>query len=92
MPSFNAIDKARQIFEFAAVHGRGKAKSAYGLSAETFSRYMMAVKKEAGMQGQTSWMRGKRIAAHVGFCEIDAWVSPKGGISKFCPTFFPFYA
>ena len=43
------------------------------------------------MQAQTSWMRGKRIAAHVGFCVIDIWVSPGGGVSKFSPIFYPFY-
>ncbi|HAR39061.1 MAG TPA: hypothetical protein DCS09_11095 [Porphyromonadaceae bacterium] len=44
------------------------------------------------MQGQTSWMRGKRLAAHVGFCICDAWVPATGGVSKFSPMFFPFYA
>jgi predicted phosphodiesterase len=44
------------------------------------------------MQSQTSWMRGKRIAAHVGFCVCDAWVPAEGGVSKFSLTWYPFYA
>lgn len=44
------------------------------------------------LQAQTSWMRGKRIAAHVGFTVCDAWVSVHRGISKFSPVFYPFYA
>lgn len=42
------------------------------------------------LQAQTAWMRGKRIAAHVGFCIIDAWVT-KTGISKFNVTWYPYY-
>lgn len=44
------------------------------------------------MQSQTAWMRGKRIAAHVGFCVCDAWVAAAGGVSKFTVTWYPFYA
>jgi len=39
---------------------------------------------------QTSWMRGKKIAAHVGFNIIDIWVGEKG-ISKFQNCWYPFY-
>jgi len=42
------------------------------------------------IQAQTSWMRGKRIAAHVGFCILDVWVNDDG-ISKFGCTWYPFY-
>lgn len=42
------------------------------------------------MAKQTSWMRGKRIAAHVGFCIIDYWVND-AGICKTTQTWYPFY-
>ena len=42
------------------------------------------------MQRQTPWMRGKRIAAHVGFVISDYWVDNKG-VSKFTHTWYPFY-
>ena len=42
------------------------------------------------LQRQTPWMRGKRIAAHVGFCIADYWINDSG-ISKFRPTWYPFY-
>lgn len=42
------------------------------------------------MQAQTSWMRGKRIAAHVGFSIIDAWVND-GGVARFKVAWYPFY-
>lgn len=42
------------------------------------------------IQAQTQWMRGKRIAAHVGFCIMDLWVNDKG-ISKMRETWYPFY-
>lgn len=43
------------------------------------------------MQSQTPWMRGKRIAAHVGFVIIDYWVNDKG-ICKKTSTWHPFYS
>jgi predicted phosphodiesterase len=43
------------------------------------------------MQSQTPWMRGKRIAAHVGFAIIDYWVNDKG-ICKMTHTWYPFYS
>jgi len=43
------------------------------------------------MQRQTKWMRGKRIAAHVGFWIIDIWVG-KTGVAKSTGTWYPFYA
>lgn len=42
------------------------------------------------IQRQTPWMRGKRIAAHVGFVIADYWVNDKG-ISKMRETWYPFY-
>lgn len=42
------------------------------------------------IQSQSKWMRGKRIAAHVGFWIIDLYVN-KQGISKSTGTFYPFY-
>lgn len=42
-------------------------------------------------QHQTKWMRGKRIAAHLGFWIIDLWVN-KNGITKARGTWYPFYA
>ena len=42
------------------------------------------------MQSQSSWMRGKRIAAHTGFWIIDIYVNDSG-VSKVTSTFYPFY-
>jgi len=42
------------------------------------------------IEAQTSWMRGKKIAAHVGFSIFDVWVN-KSGISKIRETWYPFY-
>jgi predicted phosphodiesterase len=42
------------------------------------------------LQAQTKWMRGKRIAAHVGFFIADYWVN-KSGICKVTQTWYPFY-
>lgn len=44
-----------------------------------------------GLQSQTPWMRGKRIAAHVAFMIVDAWIN-KRGISRLKFEVFPFYA
>ena len=55
-----------------------------------FERNVWAV--SAGcIQAQTSWMRGKRLAAHPGFCVADVWIT-KNGVSKFTHTWYPFYA
>jgi len=43
------------------------------------------------IQTQSKWMRSKRLAAHVGFWIIKAWIN-KDGVSKFQPTWYPFYA
>lgn len=42
------------------------------------------------LERQTSWMRGKRLSAHVGFCIVDIWVN-KTGICKMSTTWYPFY-
>ena len=42
------------------------------------------------IEAQTSWMRGKKIAAHVGFSIFHVWVN-KSGISKIRETWYPFY-
>jgi len=42
-------------------------------------------------QAQTSWMRGKGIAAMIGGWLVDISVTDEGEITKFTPTFFPYY-
>jgi len=42
------------------------------------------------IQAQTKWMRGKRIAAHVGFAVIDLWVNEQG-IAASGVRWCPFY-
>jgi len=39
--------------------------------------------------GQTRWMRGKKIAAHMGFGSIEMWVSK--GIERLRHEFVPYY-
>jgi predicted phosphodiesterase len=56
---------------------------------KVFERNITAI--SAGcIEAQTSWMRGKRIAAAVGFVILDVWVGEKG-ITKIGDTWFPFY-
>ena len=45
----------------------------------------------ATFESQTPWMRGKRIAAHMGGTIITAHVNEEGFIQRFSPEFFPFY-
>lgn len=48
---------------------------------------------EAGtFEAQTPWMRGKRIAAHVGGLIINIEVDKSGTITRFVPEFIPFYS
>ena len=54
-----------------------------------FERNVHAV-SIGSIEAQTSWMRGKRIAAHVGFCILDVWVNDDG-VAKFGVTWYPFY-
>jgi hypothetical protein len=42
------------------------------------------------MQAQTAWMRGKRIAAHVGFAIVDVYVN-EDGVCNLTETWYPFY-
>jgi len=42
------------------------------------------------IQTQTKWMRGKRMAAHVGFTIIDLWVN-ESGIARSGVQWYPFY-
>jgi len=54
-----------------------------------FERNVYAI--SAGtLQRQTRWMRGKRLAAHVGFVIGDYWINDKG-VSKMRHTWHPFY-
>lgn len=54
-----------------------------------FERNVYAI-SAGSIQSQTPWMRGKKIAAHVGFCIIDIYVN-KTGVSKFSDTWYPYY-
>lgn len=47
---------------------------------------------EAGcFEAQTPWMKGKRIAAHVGGYIVTVHVDETGEIKRFIPEFIPFY-
>jgi predicted phosphodiesterase len=54
-----------------------------------FERNVYAL-SAGSIQRQTPWMRGKRIAAHVGFVIADYWINDSG-VSKFTHTWYPFY-
>jgi hypothetical protein len=54
-----------------------------------FERNVFAISVGA-LERQTAWMRGKRIAAHVGFVIADYWVNDKG-VCKMTHTWYPFY-
>ena len=54
-----------------------------------FERNVFAI-SVGGLQRQTPWMRGKRIAAHVGFVIGDYWINSQG-VSKMRHTWNPFY-
>lgn len=41
--------------------------------------------------GQSQFMRGKKLPAHMGFGIIELWVARKGGIERLRHEFFPFY-
>lgn len=41
--------------------------------------------------GQTEWMRGKKIPAHMGFLIIEVWVDDDGGVERLRSEFFPHY-
>jgi predicted phosphodiesterase len=42
-------------------------------------------------QDQTKFMRKKKLAAHVGFCTVELQQDVRGSITRFSPTFFPFW-
>jgi hypothetical protein len=42
-------------------------------------------------QAQTPWMKGKRLAAHMGGLIITVHVDKEGSIKRFKPEFIPFY-
>ena len=44
------------------------------------------------MCGQTQWMRGKKIAAHLGFGLIELWIAKQGGIERLRHEFVPWYS
>lgn len=47
---------------------------------------------EAGtLCGQTSWMRGKKLAAHVGFWIVEVWPNGNGGVDRISPQWIPFF-
>lgn len=41
--------------------------------------------------GQTSWMRGKKLAAHTGFWIVEVWPSVEGGIERIKPEWIPLF-
>jgi predicted phosphodiesterase len=45
----------------------------------------------ATLCGQTQWMRGKKLAAHVGFWIVEVWPAPDGGIQRIRPEYIPFF-
>jgi len=57
--------------------------------AYIFERNIQCV-SAGSMQKQSGWMRGKRIAAHVGFHIVDIWTNKKG-VSKFRVQWYPIY-
>lgn len=42
-------------------------------------------------EAQTPWMKGKKLAAHVGGWIIEVHVNDEGTITRFMPEFIPFY-
>jgi DNA polymerase II small subunit/DNA polymerase delta subunit B len=43
------------------------------------------------LEAQSGWMKGKRIAAHVGGWIIEIHVDEEGTINRFKSEFIPFY-
>lgn len=47
---------------------------------------------EAGtLCGQTGWMRGKKLAAHVGFWIVEVYPAEDGGIERIVSQWIPFF-
>lgn len=42
------------------------------------------------LMGQSEWMRGKKIAAHIGFGIVDVYTN-KNGVDRIVHSFFPYY-
>lgn len=42
-------------------------------------------------QDQTRFMRKRKIAAHVGFCIVELQQDVVGSVTRFSPTFYPFW-
>ena len=42
-------------------------------------------------QDQTRYMRKHKLAAHVGFCTVELQQDAGGSVTRFSPTFFPFW-
>ena len=42
-------------------------------------------------EAQSAWMKGKRIAAHIGGCIITVHIDKNGTIKRFMPEFIPLY-
>lgn len=55
-----------------------------------FYRNVHAI-QTATLQAQTPWMRGKGIAAALGFWIVELTVDGEGHIQRLTPTYFPFY-
>jgi len=61
----------------------------YHKAMEMFSRNVFGF--ECGtLCGQTRWMRGKKIQAHMGFGIIEVWKNGRG-IQRLRHEFFPYY-
>lgn len=74
----------------------GGSKPALLVAGHTHKSYYMPAYRnvhyiEAGtLQWQSSWMRGKKLQAHVGFWIVDMVVG-EGEIKSLCPRWYPFY-
>jgi DNA-binding transcriptional regulator YhcF (GntR family) len=42
-------------------------------------------------EDQTAFMRKRKLAAHVGFCTVELQQDIGGSITRFAPTFYPFW-
>jgi UDP-2,3-diacylglucosamine pyrophosphatase LpxH len=55
-----------------------------------FYRNIHAI-EAATFEAQSAWMKGKRLAAHVGGYIITVHVDDEGHVNRFIPEFIPFY-
>jgi predicted phosphodiesterase len=42
-------------------------------------------------EDQTTFMRKRKLAAHVGFCTVELQQDVGGSVTRFAPTFYPFW-